>query len=102
VIALRGECFLDVWNDRASYFLDTEKERPVHSSPYVDAYASNRHNHAVFYRGIKIWDSPSPTLYRYNIKDNVTLTEDRTLKYAFQFTEALEKALITSTDAEYL
>jgi hypothetical protein len=36
VIALRGQCFLDVWNDRNRYFLALNEERPVQSSSYTD------------------------------------------------------------------
>ena len=101
VISLAGECFLDVWDARDSYFL-TPSEKAEHSSAYVNAYSLQGHNHAVFYRGIKIHDTERPTLYRYNLIEDVTLTEDRTLKYPFQLREAMEKAIITSTDHEYI
>lgn len=101
VITLTGDCFLDVWGSRDAYFL-TSRERADHRSAFVDAYPVLGHNHAVFYRGIKIYDTERPTLYRYNLVEDVTLTEDRTLKYHFQLREAMEKAIITSGDHEYI
>ena len=68
----------------------------------MNAYDALGHNHAVFYRGIKIYDSLKPTLYRYNLLDKVTLTEDRTLKYSFYLSEAVEKSIITSNDENYI
>ena len=102
IVILRGQVFLDIWQKRGEYFIDRDKERAAHPSPYIEAFAAPGHNHAVFYKGIKIWDSLSPTLYRYNLVDGVTLTEDRTLKYAFDFTEALEKSIITSNDTRFI
>src|SRR5262249_24607141 len=100
-IILRGECFLTVWNDRQKYFLSHAESR-VHGSDFVDAFDALGHNHAVFYRGIKVFDTNLPTLYRYNLLEHVTLTEDRTLRYEFQLKEAVEKAIITSTDTSFI
>ena len=75
-IVLRGGDFLNVWEHRIHYFL-SDGEHCLHRSSHVDAYEANGHNHAVFYRGIKIHDTRLPTLFRYNLRDTVTLTEDR-------------------------
>jgi hypothetical protein len=99
-ITLRGDCFLQVWNDRHRYFLANEQK--VHGSAFVDAYDSLGHNHTVFYRGIKVYDTQKPTLYRYNLLENVTLTEDRTLRYTWHLNEAIEKAIITSRDPAFI
>jgi hypothetical protein len=101
VIILRGECFLSVWENRQNYFL-SQTEARVHTSRFVNAFDALGHNHAVFYRGIKVFDTKLPTLYRYNILDKVDLTEDRTLKYEFQLKEAVEKSIITSNDTDYI
>jgi hypothetical protein len=94
IIILHGEPFVEVWSNRAYYFI-SEDELPCCDSPYVAAYEALGHNHSMFYRGIKIHDTERPTLYRYNLKNGITLTEDRTLCYPFQMREALEKAIIT-------
>jgi hypothetical protein len=100
-IVLRGECFITVWNNRQQYFLSQVESR-VHASPFVDAFDALGHNHAVFYRGIKVFDTSLPTLYRYNLLGSAMLTEDRTLKYEFQLKEAIEMAIITSKDVTFI
>lgn len=100
-ITLHGESFLSVWENRQRYFLSAE-ERCHHRSAFVDAYDSLGHNHAVFYRGIKIHDTQLPTLHRYNLIDKVTLTEDRTLRYQFHLSEAVEKSIISSDDPAFI
>jgi hypothetical protein len=100
-IVLEGDCFVSVWENRQNYFL-SQHEACVHTTQHVNSFDALGHNHAVFYRGIKVFDTSLPTLYRYNILDTVTLTEDRTLRYEFQLKEAVEKAIITSKDANYL
>jgi hypothetical protein len=100
-IVLRGECFINVWNNRQQYFL-SQMESRVHGSPFTDAFDALGHNHAVFYRGIKVFDTSLPTLYRYNLLEDVTLTEDRTLRYEFQLKEAIEKSIITSSDTSFI
>ncbi|WP_020473619.1 hypothetical protein [Zavarzinella formosa] len=100
-IVLHGVSFLTVWENRNQYFL-SDKEHCLHGSPYVDAFGRGSHNHAVFYRGIKVHDARLPALFRYNRRDKVTLTEDRTLKYSFHMNEAIEKSVITSQDQNFI
>jgi hypothetical protein len=100
IIVLSGEPFLEVWDQRADYFIGGS-ESPVLKSDFLDAYG-HRCGGAIFYRGIKVYESRKPTLYRYNIKDRIDLTEDRTAKYSFQLAEAIQKATVTSQDAAFV
>ena len=75
VIALQGQCFLDVWRDRSRHFLALEQERAIVKSAYANAYLSPNSGNSVFYRGIRIHDTTMPTVYKYNLVDTVTLTE---------------------------
>ncbi len=99
-IALYGQPFLDVWKERSRYFLDTASERVIVRTEFAEAYAGI--GTTVFYRGIRIHQTQFPMIYRYNLAENVTLTEDRTLKYAFTFDEILEKTIIVSQDGEFI
>ncbi len=101
IIALHGEAFLNVWHDRERYLISPE-DKPLHASIYVNAHSAPVHNHSVFYRGVRVSAPQKPTIYRYNIQENVKLTEDRTLMYEWQFREALEKAIISSEDQGYI
>lgn len=100
-IILRGDCFLTVWNERQKFFL-SQMEARIHASRYADAFDALGDNRAVFYRGIKVFETTMPTLFRYNLLEKVTLTEDRTLRYEFQMKEAIEKSIIASNDATFI
>jgi hypothetical protein len=100
VIALRGQCFVDVWNERGRYFLALDRERPIVRSEYLDVYLGK--GRTVFYRGIKIHETQIPMLYKYNLIEKVTLTEDRTLKHSFTFDNLMEQAIVTSTDRDFI
>lgn len=101
IIALRGEPFIEVWNNRANYFISPD-EIPAHPSSYADAFAHRCGSRGVFYRGIRVHDTVKPTLFRYNIRERITLTEDRTAKYLWQITEAVERSIITSADTGFI
>lgn len=99
-IEVEGEFFLDVYYQRDKYFLNKE-EKPYFENQYLKAYTSNSYK-AIFYKDIKISEARAQTLYKYNLKENVYLTEDRTLKYQSQLNEILEKAIITSDDEIFI
>ena len=53
VIVLRGEPFMEVWDNRSQYFISPD-EIPVHESKHADAYAHRCGGRSVFYRGIRV------------------------------------------------
>jgi hypothetical protein len=97
-IVLRSECFPTVRADRRNHF-PAHTEACAHASPFVNASDALCHDHADSYRGIKFFDAKLPTLYRYDIFDEVTLTEDRTSRYEFELKEVVEMTIITAKDA---
>ena len=58
----------------------------------------DKENDKMFYKGVKVKTHYSGMLYRYNVKTNCDLTEDRTLKYDFQWNEAVAELLSKLTD----
>lgn len=71
----------------------------------------NRPSKSMYYRNVKVYDFEKPTLLTYNYIKDVTLTEDRTVKYfAYEFQKlpraivklkkpsAIRKALLASED----
>ncbi len=101
IIVLRGEPFLEVWNNRADYFIAPD-ETPIQVSEHADAYPHRCGGRSVFYRGIRVYDARKSTVFRYNLRGKTDLTEDRTARYLFQITEAIERSIITSRDASYI
>ena len=52
----------------------------------------------VFYRGVKVLELKKPTVFTYNFKRALDLTEDRTLKYQWMLPKQLACALASVTD----
>ena len=74
VIAVEGDAIEQAHATRDEFLLNT--------APLIDLPTIALHHgsgNSVFYRGIRVAEVAQPTLYRYNIKHAVELTEDRTL-----------------------
>jgi hypothetical protein len=91
---------VDVWHERDRYFIDFDRDRPAVKTQYLEAYEARQRS--VFYRGIKIHETQLPTIFKYNLSEKVTLTEDRTLKYVHTLDDILERNIISSTDADFI
>jgi hypothetical protein len=59
-------------------FLNTQ---PIMQTKHLEVHPLT--SQAIFYRGIRVGNNQHPALYTYNILDELTLTEDRTLKYSW-------------------
>ncbi len=73
-IIVSGGSILDIHANRSEFILDSQAQVvlgdvEVHAGP----------GRAVFYRGIAVRTLPKPGHFTYNILNNVTLTEDRTV-----------------------
>lgn len=101
-IAIEGADFAKIWEKRYDYFIDFENEKPIYTSDFLDCYPNPTESRSVFYKGIKVHEPVNRPLYRYNIKEDVDLTEDRTLKYSWNFTEAVEKMIMTSDSVDMI
>lgn len=94
-IILSGKIFLDVWADRHLYFLR-------HAQPILDCAECEFYPHThggkplVFYKGIRIHQADEPMMYTYNLKGDVALTEDRTLKFQHHLRDRVSAAVATS------
>jgi len=89
IITVKGEAFRDVWARRSEIFLDTKplyRHEAVHIHPGPSEF--------VFYRGIKAYRPSQPTRYTYNIQRKIDLTEDRTVKYAFEVDNAINRGVL--------
>jgi hypothetical protein len=96
-IVVSGQPFIDVFYTKGETFLQTpaklEYERmEVHSGEPTWAY----------YRGVRVHELQKPTRFTYNLVGAVELTEDRTLKYSFYFTDWLKYTISQATDEEFI
>lgn len=94
-VVVGGQAFLDVHEDRSTFFLQGE---PLLKPSYLSIFPGK--SNSIYYRGIKIGDTPSgkPTLYSYNFRVGLTLTEDRTYRTPWEVSTYLAAGLSTLTD----
>lgn len=56
----------------------------------------------LYWRGIRVFTLEEPSIYTYNILDNLELTEDRTLKHVWTAQEKLAKYVSRSKDRKFI
>jgi hypothetical protein len=78
-IQIRGELFAEAARGRERFFLATE---PLYKGTLVDIHPGQ--STGLYYRGVLVGSLPSPAAFTYNLKTDMHLTEDRTLKHRWQ------------------
>lgn len=76
------------YQDRDTYILSGT---PTVTSAYADIY--QKPSHYVFYRGVAVMSTGKHALFTYNIKQQLELSEDRTVKSEWYATYYIRKAL---------
>ena len=92
VIRVTGRQFLDAHHDRGNIFLEGT---PVFADSDIELYEGSTKN--VYYRGIKVYELPEPTAFRYNLITSQQLTEDRTLQSLWDLNWHGAYTLVTGT-----
>lgn len=87
----------DVWQDRYSILLESQ---PIAANDVFEVHEGVTTH--VFYRGVRIFDSPRPLAFTYNVTEKVELTEDRTAKTWFHLETQLERGIGALTDQALL
>lgn len=98
-IIVTGEAFVQEYYDMDKTFLPlglTVRD----SSDKMQVL--NRPSQYLYYRGVRVADLAKPTLFTYNVLSQLTLTEDRTLKYSFQVDQVIGQHISRSTDLEVI
>lgn len=95
VIAVEG--IDQVWLDRHTVMLESQ---PIASNDIFEVH--NGGSPYVFYRGVRIYKSPRPMAFTYNVKADLELTEDRTAKTWWQLEIMLERGIGKLDDAAIL
>lgn len=98
VVVVEGDEFRRTYLDRASIII--ENREPICVCPGVEIYQGGS-NH-VFYKGIRAGKVDRASKYTYNFNMDMSLTEDRTIKYMFEAHHILCNALMQMQDAELL
>lgn len=93
-----GEGIEAAHRDRDTIFCSS---RVLHHLPGVAEVREGRSQH-IFYRGVRIWTLPKPSLWTWNILAPVELTEDRTMKYSFAPSGPMARVVAQSDDEEFV
>lgn len=91
-IIVEGNAFVREFDERFNTFL-RDGARTGSGVQIIDA-----ESHHIFYRGIRVSDLEKPSALTYNILDQITLTEDRTAKHAYETSNAIKAALVANND----
>jgi len=78
--------FYEAWQDKDAVFLP-KASATLKKDEILEVFDGE--NEFLYYRGMRVYELPKPSMFTYNLVRQVELTEDRTLKYLFQATEAL-------------
>ena len=96
-IMVKGAGFDAIYRNMSRWFILPE-DIPVGVTSYAEAYpAEGMDNHAIFYRGVNAGKFEKPSMFRWNIKQGMILTEDRTIKYPFMTIQAIRSAVVGGT-----
>jgi hypothetical protein len=96
-VQVEGDAFASEYARRNSIFLGS---KPIFEGVTADVHhGSSAH---VFYRGVRVATLQKPSLYTYNIKGQMDLTEDRTLAELWKADYRIGYSLISCQDATLL
>jgi hypothetical protein len=87
-ICVTGDDIAAAYQDRGDILLEGA---PIYADEEIEIFEGP--SPYVFYRGVRIHRSPSPTALLYNIKTVLELTEDRTAKNSWEVHLRIEQAL---------
>lgn len=94
-IVVSGQTFVEEFNAREKTFLSRALVVKDESETLQIFGSPSRH---IYYRGMRVLDLERPAVFTYNILERMDLTEDRTLKYAFQAEQAVGRHIAQSKD----
>lgn len=89
VIRVHGSACHEAYLQRSKIFLSS---KPAAISDDAEIHMGS--SRSVYYRGVQIFEAQKPFRFTYNIKRDITLTEDRTAKYSWQLFNAIQAAIL--------
>ena len=77
VVVVSGRAAIEAWSMRDAIMVSTA---PLYESEHVDIHPGQSSH--VYYKGVRVHDLSRPSMFTYNLKSSVELTEDRTMKHS--------------------
>lgn len=97
IIVVEGQEFESIFGCRGQYILEDE---PYNSDCFMEL--RNYPNQYFFYRGVRVSHFDRPSLYTYNCKTQIVLTEDRTVKDYWRVGYEIVGFILRSTDHAFI
>lgn len=103
-ILVTGHGIEKIDKNRWDYFLDTKSRSRLARNNKVTAYAKENLRNAglIFYKGVRVAQSPSHALYDYSFDCNLTLTEDRTVKAGWLVSHEIATMVLESKNRDFI
>ena len=101
VISIDDHRMVDEYHQRDANFLFNSI--PIHTAG--DAQIHRLKSGSIkrcYYKGVKTQEGSYDMQYAYNVTAGLELTEDRTLKYMYQWNEAVTKVIVSLTDKKMI
>lgn len=98
LIIVRGQAFADVYAARDKVFLPGA----VASAPGEVAQVFDVENTNLYYRGLRVFTMPKPSVVTWNILGDMQLTEDRTLASQYMAAYYAARHVVRSTNKDFI
>lgn len=112
-VVVEGGDFLKEFKRKDEIVLNLPEHMRIEKRSEFGCEVYNKPSSQIYYRGVMVSSTPSPCLYTYNIINEITLTEDRTIKYDWEAQQEITlgianlrdenviKKIITSTNENH-
>lgn len=97
VILVSGRAAVEAWSMRDTIMLGG---KPILQTEHVDVYQGQSKH--IYYKGVRVHDLSRPSMFAYNIKSSIELTEDRTMKHGSLGGWYVAKGVATLSDRAFL
>lgn len=77
VVVISGRAAMEAWSMRDAIMINST---PLFETEHVDIHPGQSSH--IYYKGVRVHDLSRPSLFTYNLKSAVTLTEDRTMQHS--------------------
>lgn len=99
-IVVKGPEIEKVHNERSTWFIQDNRRKFV-ETPEVDVYEGQ--SSVVFNKGICVRDDlGKPSMFTYNVKSKMTLSEDRRAQYLWEYERAVSCCIATSDNEDFI
>lgn len=96
-LVINGSKFVDAFNNRYTTFLPTE---PLYTTPTCNIHPGQ--SSLIYYKGVRAYDLPKPSMFSYDIKKQILLTEDRTIRNVYDATLEIRKTILLCTNKDII